>query len=131
LKVLMPNTARNIAPNDASACSPQDAYPLDKIILKGEWGFLEDIFELLQVGAEVLPNTYPTFVCNRIHKLQEIKGEEEKRTHSCILYKDQHSMDGVSSSKGHKTPSVLSQRFSTVFSPVSNRLSAEKKLSSH
>jgi DNA-directed RNA polymerase I subunit RPA49 len=67
------NIARNVPPYDGSATSPQEAYPLDKIILQGEWGFLEDIFELLQVGAEVPPNTYPTFVCNRIHKLQEIQ----------------------------------------------------------
>lgn len=65
--------ARNVPPYDASATSPREAYPLDKIILTGEWGFLEDIFELLQVGAEVASNTYPTFVCNRIHKLQEIE----------------------------------------------------------
>ncbi|KAG2708147.1 hypothetical protein I3760_05G178200 [Carya illinoinensis] len=126
--------ACNIPPYDSSATSPQEAYPLDKIILKGEWGFLEDIFELLQVGAEVATNTYPTFVCNRIYKLQEIQDEVEKRTLSCIFsylthlikFKDQHSMDGVSSAKGHKIPSILFQKFSTMFSPASKRLSAEK-----
>jgi DNA-directed RNA polymerase I subunit RPA49 len=35
-------------------------------------------------------------------------------------------MDGVSSAKGHRIPSILSQKFSTVFSPESKRLSAEK-----
>ncbi|GLT60803.1 hypothetical protein SLA2020_335520 [Shorea laevis] len=128
------NIARNVPPYDASATSPQEAYPLDKIILQGEWGFLEDIFERLQVGAEVPTNTYPTFVCNRIHKLQEIQDEAEKRTLSCIFsyithlikYKDQHSMDGVSSAKGHRIPSILSQKFSTIFSPISKRLAADK-----
>jgi DNA-directed RNA polymerase I subunit RPA49 len=67
------NITRNVPPYDASATTPQEAYPLDKIILTGEWGFLEDIFELLEAGANVPPNTYPTFVCNRIHKLQEIQ----------------------------------------------------------
>lgn len=42
-----------------------------------------------------------------------------------IKFKDQHSMDGVSSAKGHKIPSILFQKFSTIFSPVSKRLSAE------
>lgn len=65
--------ARNVPPYNASATSPQEAYPLDKIILKGEWDFLEDIFQLVQVGTEVASNTYPTFVCNRIRKLQEFQ----------------------------------------------------------
>jgi len=128
------NITRNVPPYDASATSPQEAYPLDKIILTGEWGFLEDIFELLEVGAKVPPSTYPTFVCNRIHKLQEIQDEADKRTLSCIFsyithlikYKDQHSMDGVSSAKGHRIPSILSQKFSTMFASESKRLSAEK-----
>lgn len=125
--------ARNVPPYNASATSPQEAYPLDKIILKGEWDFLEDIFQLVQVGTEVASNTYPTFVCNRIRKLQEFQDEEDKMTLSCIFsyishlikFKDQHSMDGVSSAKGHKIPSILFQKFSTIFSPVSKRLSAE------
>lgn len=128
------NITRNIPPYDASATSPREAYPLDKIILKGEWGYLEDIFQLLQVETEVSFNTYPAFVTSRIHKLQDIQDEAEKRTLSCILsyithlikYKDQHSMDGVSSAKGHKIPSILLQKFSAMFSPVSRRLSAEK-----
>jgi DNA-directed RNA polymerase I subunit RPA49 len=35
-------------------------------------------------------------------------------------------MDGVSSAKGHRIPSILSQKFSTMFASESKRLSAEK-----
>lgn len=65
--------ARNIPPYDMSATTPQMAYPLDKIILKGEWDYLLDIYELSQAGGEVKPNVYPSFVCNRVHKLEHIK----------------------------------------------------------
>lgn len=67
--------ARNIPLYNMSATTPQMAYPLDKIILKGEWDCLKvkDIIELSQRGAEVKPDLYPSFVCNRIHKLDHIK----------------------------------------------------------
>lgn len=67
------DTILNIPPYDSSATIPELAYPLDKIILKGEWDFLQDIYELLQVGKEVNSSAYPSFVCNRIQKLQGIK----------------------------------------------------------
>lgn len=66
-------TARNIPPYDSSATTPQQAYPLEKIILNGEWDYLLDILEFSQVGAEVAPDSYPSFVYNRIHKLGEIQ----------------------------------------------------------
>ena len=65
--------ARNIPPYNSSAITPQEAYPLDGIILTGEWDFLEDIYKILQVGGEVSSNAYPTFVCNRIQKLRGIQ----------------------------------------------------------
>ncbi|XP_022964095.1 DNA-directed RNA polymerase I subunit rpa49-like [Cucurbita moschata] len=126
--------SRNIPTYNASATTPQEAYPLDKIILKGEWGFLEDLYFLLQAESEISAN-YPSFVRNRIYKLQDIQDEEEKKKLCCIYsyithlikYKDQHSMDGVSSVKGHKIPSMLRQKFSSMFSTTeSRRLSAEK-----
>jgi DNA-directed RNA polymerase I subunit RPA49 len=64
--------ARNIPPYDSFANTPPEAYPLDRIILSGEWDFLEDIYKSLQAG-EVASNAYPTFVCKRIHKLLEIQ----------------------------------------------------------
>lgn len=63
----------NVPQYDAAATTPEQAYPLEKIILKGEWDFLQDIYELLGAGREVTSNAYPSFVCNRIHKLQGIQ----------------------------------------------------------
>ncbi|KAM7483874.1 hypothetical protein LguiB_008457 [Lonicera macranthoides] len=128
--------ARNIPPYDMSATTPQMAYPLDKIILKGEWDYLLDIYELSQVGGEVKPNVYPSFVCNRVHKLEHIKDEGWKQTLACIFsyithlikFKDKHSMDGFSSAKHHKIPSILSLKFSDMFvDSDSKRLSDEKR----
>uniref|UniRef100_A0A2C9W2I0 Uncharacterized protein n=1 Tax=Manihot esculenta TaxID=3983 RepID=A0A2C9W2I0_MANES len=65
--------ARNIPPHNSSATTPQEAYPLNRIILTGERDFLEDVYEILQVGTEARSNAYPTFVRNRIHKLLEIQ----------------------------------------------------------
>ncbi|XP_007039490.2 PREDICTED: DNA-directed RNA polymerase I subunit rpa49 [Theobroma cacao] len=115
--------ARNIPPHDCSATTPVEAYPLDKIILKGDWEFLGDIYGLLEVGAEVASNAYPTFVCNRINKLEGIQDETEKRKLSCVFsfithlvkFNDQFSMDRVASAKGHKIPSIIRQRFFTMF----------------
>lgn len=64
---------RNIPPHDLSADRPQLAYPLEKIILKGEWRYLTDIVELLQEGKDIKQEDYPLFVCNRIHKIDEVK----------------------------------------------------------
>lgn len=64
--------ARNIPAYNASATTPQEVYPLDKIILKGEWSFLEDLYFRLRETAEINA-TYPSFVRNRIYKLQDIQ----------------------------------------------------------
>lgn len=66
-------TARNVPPYDSSATTPEHAYPLDKIILSGEWNYLLDILELVQGGLEVAPDTYPSFIRNRYNKLWEIQ----------------------------------------------------------
>ncbi|KAA8541672.1 hypothetical protein F0562_022824 [Nyssa sinensis] len=127
---------RNIPPHDISATTPQMVYPLDKIIFKGEWDYLLDIFELSQVGAEVAPDAYPSFVCNRVYLLEAIEDEEEKKTFACILsyithlikFKDKHSMGGAASAKYPKTPSILFQKFSAMFSDSdSKRLLDEKR----
>ncbi|KAJ7951562.1 DNA-directed RNA polymerase I subunit rpa49 [Quillaja saponaria] len=127
--------SRNIPPYDASATTPQEAYQLDKIILRGEWDYLGDIFELLHLGPEVDISGYPTFVSNRIDKLRAIQDEDEKTKLCCIFsylnhlikFKDQHSMDGASSAKGHRIPSILRHKFSTMFAVSdTKRLPAEK-----
>ncbi|KAF2323595.1 hypothetical protein GH714_036262 [Hevea brasiliensis] len=128
------HVARNIPPHNTSATTPKEAYPLNRIILTGEWDFLEDIYEILQGGAGAMSNAYPSFVRNRIHKLQEIQDEVEKKTLSHIFsyithlikFKDLHSLDGASSAKTHRFPSILRQKFVEIFTPESRRLPIEK-----
>jgi len=67
------HVSRNIPPYDTSATTPQEAYVLDKIILKGEWDYLEDIYNNLHQEEEADFSSYPTFVRNRIEKLRKIK----------------------------------------------------------
>ncbi|CAJ2637855.1 unnamed protein product [Trifolium pratense] len=115
------HVTRQIPPYNASATTPQEAYVLDEIILTGEWNYLQDIYYGLQKGADF--SGYPTFICNRIDRLNKIEDENEKLKLSCILsfinhllkFKDQHSMDGVSSSKHHKIPHILKNRFNEMF----------------
>lgn len=130
------HSARNIPPYDDTATTPQEAYPLDKIIFKGEWDYLLDILNLLHAGAEVESSAYSSFVCNRIQKLKELEDEGEKTTLACIFsyinhllkYKDRNSMD-ASSAKHHKIPGILNQKFSSMFAldSDSRRLTEEKK----
>lgn len=66
--------ARNIPPYDASATNPSKAYPIENIIAKGEWEFLQDIYLLLQQETGVAAtNAYPLFVQNRLNRLQDMK----------------------------------------------------------
>lgn len=127
------SNARNIPFHDMSASAPEKAYPLEKIIEKGEWDYLGDLLNITQ-GGEVTPDTYPIFVCNRVHKLKDIKDEYEKGTVASVLqyithlikYKDKHSMDHYRKVKNHKFPSILEEKFRTMFEPISQRLSADK-----
>ncbi|KAH6757811.1 hypothetical protein C2S52_023301 [Perilla frutescens var. hirtella] len=127
--------ARNCPPYDLEAKTAEMAFPLDRIILRGEWDYLQDIFELVQGESELAPDVYPSFVCNRVHKLQKAKDESNKRRIAGILsyithlikFKDRHSMDGVSSAKRHKLPTILSQKFSTMFASTKDkRIPADK-----
>ncbi|KAL3623530.1 hypothetical protein CASFOL_032346 [Castilleja foliolosa] len=128
---------RNIPPYNVEATSPEMAYPLDQIILKGDWNYLVDIFELVEAGLDVSSDVYPSFVCNRVHKIGNIKDESERKRMAGILsymthlikYKDRHSMDGgVSSSRRHKLPSILAQKFSSMFNATKeNRIPDEKQ----
>ncbi|MFS7981000.1 putative RNA polymerase I associated factor, A49 [Helianthus anomalus] len=128
-------TARNIPPHDISATRPQQAYPLEKIILKGEWRYLSDIAELLQEGKTINSESYPLFVCNRIHKIEEVKDEEVKESLTCIFsyinhlikFKDKHSMDGYSSAKHHKLPNILNQKFNDMFANTESKRLADDK----
>ncbi|RDX82007.1 rpa49, partial [Mucuna pruriens] len=128
------HVSRNIPPYNASATTPQEAYVLDNIILKGEWDYLGDIYDNLQLGEEADFTAYPTFVRNRIERLRKIKDESEKKKLSCIFsyinhlikFKDQHSFN-VFTAKGHKIPNILRHKFSTMFAvSESKRLPPEK-----
>ncbi|KAL3618217.1 hypothetical protein CASFOL_038538 [Castilleja foliolosa] len=126
----------NIPPYDVEATSPEMAYPLDKIILKGDWNYLVDIFELVEAGSDLSSDVYPSFVCNRARKIGNIEDESKRRRMAGILsymthlikYKDRHSMDGVSSSRRHKLPSILAQKFSSMFNTTKeNRIPDDKQ----
>ncbi|KAI4381850.1 hypothetical protein MLD38_007881 [Melastoma candidum] len=130
------HVARNVPPHNVSASTPKEAYPLDKIILKGEWDYIGDILQLLEAGEEISPPVYPTFVCNRIQKLRDIEDETEKQTLGSIFsfimhlikFKDKHSLDGVSSGKDHKIPSILRQKFSGLFSVAGSKFLPKEKI---
>nr|AFK41205.1 unknown [Lotus japonicus] len=123
------HVSRNLPPYDASATTPQEAYILDKIIPKKEWEYLEDIYDMLQLGEEADFSAYPTFISNRIARLKGIKDEAEKKKMSCIFsylnhlikFKDQRTMQGVSSAKSHKIPPILRYKFSSMFGATESR----------
>ncbi|CAA0822416.1 Unknown protein [Striga hermonthica] len=127
--------SRNIPPHNLQATSSDTAYPLEKIIFQGEWNFLLDVFELTESGSDLSPDVYPTFVCSRVHECGAIKDESKRKRTACILsyithlikYKDKHSMDGVSSAKHHYLPSILAQKFSSLFGTTENKRIPEDK----
>ncbi|KAG7577171.1 RNA polymerase I associated factor A49-like [Arabidopsis thaliana x Arabidopsis arenosa] len=115
--------ARNIPPYDAAATTAKEAYPLEKIIEKGEWSFLEDIYWLLEQGTEAATDAYPVFVRNRLFKLRDIKDDMKKQTVSGALtllthlvkFKDRNSMNGFDSAKNHKMPDIFRRKFQSMF----------------
>ncbi|KAK1363286.1 DNA-directed RNA polymerase I subunit rpa49 [Heracleum sosnowskyi] len=127
--------ARNIPFYDTAASTPEKAYPLEKIIEKGEWDYLSDLLNYISQGAEVTPDAYPTFVCSRVHKLENIKDEYEKSKVAAVLqyithlikYKNKHSGDHKKSVNNHKFPSILEAKLRTMFELNSGRLAAEKR----
>ncbi|EOA30600.1 hypothetical protein CARUB_v10013731mg [Capsella rubella] len=128
------NVARNIPPYDASATTSREAYPLEKIIEKGEWSFLEDIYRLLQQETEAATDAYPVFVRNRLYKLRDIKDDMEKQrvsgtltflTH-LIKFKDRNSMN-FASAKDHRIPDIIRRKFMGMFmDPESDRMPVDK-----
>ncbi|KAL8120446.1 uncharacterized protein LOC141724755 isoform X3 [Apium graveolens] len=118
---------RNIPFYDKSASTPDKAYPLEKIIEKEEWDCLGDLLNF-PPGAKLTPDAYPIFVCNRVQKLEDIKDESEKRTVAGVLqyithlikYKDHHSHE-CKPGKSHKFPSIIEEKFRTIFNEPSSR----------
>lgn len=140
---------RNIPPYDPSAVTPQNAYPLYKIIPKGERVYLKDILQTMEWEPKDAHNVnfweknrYQSFVINRLYKLREMQDEEEKTQFACILsyithlinfrkvaesvrWKDNPNYDEAMSE--FMIPSVVFRRFLSMFlDPVSNVLSSEK-----
>lgn len=111
---------------DMSASTADKAYPLEKIIEKEEWDCLGDLLNL-SPGAKLTPDAYPIFVCNRVQKLDNIKDEHEKITVAGVLqyithlvkYKDKYSTD-CKSVKNHKFPSIIEEKFRTMFNESSS-----------
>ncbi|GMI63904.1 hypothetical protein like AT3G13940 [Hibiscus trionum] len=127
---------RNIPPHDVSATTPLEAYPLDKIILKGDWDFLGDIYKLLEAGEKVSSNAYPHFVCNRIRKLNATRDEKQKWQLACMFsyithlvkFRDQFSMGQASSAKNHNIPSIIRHRFINMFTDPGSKILASEKI---
>ncbi|CAM8969379.1 unnamed protein product [Rhodiola kirilowii] len=118
------------------ATTPQQAYPLDKIILQGDWDQLLDIHELIQAGCTLDRSAYPCFVCNRVDRLRNIQDDAERIKIACILsyithlikFKDQHSAD-ASSAKNHHIPGIIRQKLATMFSTPEMRTLSQEKIS--
>ncbi|KAH0460706.1 hypothetical protein IEQ34_011369 [Dendrobium chrysotoxum] len=140
---------RNIPPYDPSAVTPQSAYPLYRIIPKGERGYLKDILETLELEPNNARNAkfwernyYPSFVIHRLSKLREIQDEVEKTQFACILSYITHLInfrkvaesarwkdrpDYTEAMSKFMIPSVVFHRFLALFlDPVSNVISSEK-----
>ncbi|KFK38743.1 hypothetical protein AALP_AA3G155200 [Arabis alpina] len=115
--------ARNIPPYDASATTPEEVYPIEKIIGKGEYNFLQDIHRLLEQGTEAVTDAYPVFVRNRLDMLRDIQDETEKETMSVVLsfithlvkFNDLNQMNGYESAKDHKFPGIIRQKCESLF----------------
>ncbi|KAJ4814499.1 DNA-directed RNA polymerase I subunit rpa49 [Rhynchospora pubera] len=68
-----------IPPHDLTADAPERAYPLNQIIPRGERPYLLNILDDLKNKKK-----YPSFVANRMHKLNSLN-DEEKEEFACIL----------------------------------------------
>ncbi|KAK6911924.1 RNA polymerase I associated factor, A49-like [Dillenia turbinata] len=116
------HTDRNTPAYNISATKPEEAYPLEKIILSGEWDYLFDVYGRFKKGKSA-KDSYASFVRHRFHSLSDFENEKERKTLARILsyinhlikFRDRDSMDGYSSAKDHKLPSILIHRFAELF----------------
>ncbi|KAL0322177.1 UNVERIFIED_CONTAM: hypothetical protein Scaly_2514100 [Sesamum calycinum] len=76
--------------------------------------YLLDVFELAEAGLDE-------------SKKRRFVGILSYITH-LIKFKDRHSMDGVTSAKRHKLPSILSQKFSSLFGATNDTRIPDDKL---
>ncbi|KAL5720804.1 hypothetical protein ACHQM5_013438 [Ranunculus cassubicifolius] len=119
--------ARNIPPHDSTADTPEKAYPLDQIILEGEWNYLPDITEFMGETTLTVGAGYPRFVCNRLDKLRQIQDEDEKYKLAgiysyitqLIRFKDQN--------KEHRNAPYFIKKFSGMFADSSSKFPPPEK----
>ncbi|KAI3941068.1 hypothetical protein MKW92_045344 [Papaver armeniacum] len=144
LKVLANGTAgddsepaRNIPYHDTTAETPERAYPIEKIISKGENEILQKALHYLFYTEKVALEAFPIFVRNRIQKMKEIEDETERRTLGIILsymthlikFKDKHSVDHQASAKDHQIPEMLLQSFKSKFKDADGGGKKKRELS--
>ncbi|KAI3855116.1 hypothetical protein MKX03_018510, partial [Papaver bracteatum] len=67
--------ARNIPYHDTTAETPERAYPIEKIISKGENEILQKALHYLFYTEKIALEAFPIFVRNRIQKMKEIEVE--------------------------------------------------------
>ncbi|CAH8359858.1 unnamed protein product [Eruca vesicaria subsp. sativa] len=116
--------ARNIPHHNAFATNPRDAYPIEHIIENGDWSSLQDVYRLLQEEAGAAKtDAYPAFVRNRLYRLRDNKDETEKETVAGILtfithlikFKDDNTLVGRDSARGHKFPPSIREKCKRLF----------------
>ncbi|KAK9102414.1 hypothetical protein Sjap_019668 [Stephania japonica] len=123
------STGRNIPPHDTTATTPENAYPLGKIIYEGELKYVLEVLVLVESGYKIEASVYPSFVCNRAHKLQEIQDEKQKKKLACILayiaqlvkFKDKQSIGHADSAKNFSIPEILYKKFVGLFTDSSSQ----------
>ncbi|KAK6911929.1 RNA polymerase I associated factor, A49-like [Dillenia turbinata] len=67
-----PHTDRNTPVYNISATKPEEAYPLEKIILSGEWDYLFDVYGRFKKGKSA-KDSYASFVRHRFHRVSDFE----------------------------------------------------------
>ncbi|KAF8673362.1 hypothetical protein HU200_048922 [Digitaria exilis] len=134
---------RNIPPYDPTADTSEKAYLLDEIIPKNVRQHLLQILDHLESG-EISSKGYGSFVLNRVHKLQDLEGQDKERLawilsyiqHLLSLYERNGSMSKRHNRKDRKdsqvkhgpgTPQAVYRNLLITFTePGSSAMSSEK-----
>ncbi|KAK9142158.1 hypothetical protein Syun_011558 [Stephania yunnanensis] len=127
------STSRNIPPHDTTATIPEKAYPLEKIIYEGEFRYVLDFLERVESENKIEASVYPSFVCNRAHKLLEIQNELQKKKLACVLsyiaqlvkFKDKQSIDHADSARNFLIPEILYKKFVNLFTDSSSDIARD------
>ncbi|CAD6253137.1 unnamed protein product [Miscanthus lutarioriparius] len=137
-----PVLTRNIPPYDPTADTSEKAYLLDEIIPKSMRQHLLQIIDHFESG-EFSSKGYGTFVSKRVHKLNELQGEDKERfawilsyiQHLLSLLARNGSMSKIQrkernenqTNRGPATPQAVYRRLLLMFTePGSSVMSTEK-----